>query len=86
MRIGPRLCYANCMTRIERLEQEIAELSPAELEELRAWFAAFDAEEWDRQCEHAPRAARWIGWRIRRSPITGPDKPGPLRHFASPAF
>lgn len=39
------------MTRLERLEQEIAELSPAELQELRAWFAAFDAKEWDRQFE-----------------------------------
>lgn len=39
------------MTRLERLEQEIAELSPAELEKLRAWFAAFDGEQWDRQFE-----------------------------------
>ena len=39
------------MTRLERLEQEIAELSPAELQDLRAWFAAFNAEQWDRQFE-----------------------------------
>ena len=31
----------------QRLEQEIGELSPAEIEKLRAWFAAYDAEQWD---------------------------------------
>jgi hypothetical protein len=37
------------MTRLERLEKEIAELSHEELEQLRAWFHEFDAEQWDRE-------------------------------------
>jgi hypothetical protein len=35
------------MTRIERIEKEIAELTPAELEEFRRWFDAFAARRWD---------------------------------------
>jgi hypothetical protein len=37
------------MSRIERLEQEIAALSPAELAEFRAWFEEFDWAAWDEQ-------------------------------------
>jgi hypothetical protein len=40
------------MTRIERIEKEIAELTPAELEDLRRWFAAFEAERWDEELAH----------------------------------
>jgi hypothetical protein len=39
------------MTRLERIEKEIGELSPEELERFRLWFAEFDAAEWDRQFE-----------------------------------
>lgn len=39
------------MSRIEQLEQQIAELDEAELKALREWFARFDAEVWDRQIE-----------------------------------
>ena len=39
------------MTKIEELEQKVEELSPAELSVFREWFAAFDAEIWDRQIE-----------------------------------
>jgi hypothetical protein len=39
------------MTRVERIEKEIAELSATELENFRAWFEAFDAERWDRRLE-----------------------------------
>ena len=37
------------MTRLERLEKEIADLSDKELEQLRVWFHEFDAEQWDRE-------------------------------------
>ena len=40
------------MTRLERIEEEVAKLSPDELEHFRAWFATFDAELWDREIEH----------------------------------
>jgi hypothetical protein len=39
------------MTRIEKIEQEIASLSADELSEFRRWFAAFDAKAWDEQFE-----------------------------------
>ncbi len=37
------------MTRLERIEKEIAELSSDELESFRAWFDQFDAARWDRE-------------------------------------
>ena len=39
------------MTRVQALGKEIQALSQTELTELRDWFAAFDASEWDRQIE-----------------------------------
>jgi len=39
------------MTRIEKLEQQIASLSADELSEFRRWLAAFDAKAWDEQFE-----------------------------------
>jgi hypothetical protein len=46
------------MTAVERLEREIAGLSTVDLAALRAWFAIFDAETWDRQFEHDVEAGR----------------------------
>ena len=37
------------MNRVEELEVRIKALSSHEFQELRAWFAAYDAEVWDRQ-------------------------------------
>lgn len=39
------------MGKVEKIEQQIKELSKEELARLREWFAAFDAEAWDRQFE-----------------------------------
>ena len=39
------------MTRLERIEEQVAELSQRELEDFRAWFEAFDAERWDAALE-----------------------------------
>ena len=39
------------MGKVEKIEQEIKQLSEDELAQLREWFAAFDAEAWDRQFE-----------------------------------
>ncbi len=39
------------MSRVEQLEQQIAELDASELKALRAWFERYDAEVWDRQIE-----------------------------------
>jgi hypothetical protein len=37
------------MTKLEKIEQEIATLSKAEIIKLADWFAVFHAEAWDRQ-------------------------------------
>ena len=43
--------YSSRMTKIEKLEHEVRDLTPEELAQFREWFAAFDATEWDRQFE-----------------------------------
>ncbi len=44
------------MGKVERIEREIQELTPTELEALRKWFVEFDAEAWDRQIEEDARS------------------------------
>lgn len=39
------------MTKVEKLERDIATLSGKELAEFRRWYAEFDGEAWDRQFE-----------------------------------
>ena len=39
------------MEKVENIECEVQEFSPEELARFRQWFAAFDAEAWDRQFE-----------------------------------
>jgi hypothetical protein len=39
------------MQSIQNIETEVSRLSPKKLAEFRAWFEAFDAENWDRQFE-----------------------------------
>ena len=46
------------MGKVEKIEREIKDLSPEEMTELREWFAAFDAETWDRQFEADIRAGK----------------------------
>lgn len=35
--------------KVERIEEEVQALSPAELAEFRAWFLEYDWEAWDHQ-------------------------------------
>ena len=49
------------MGKVEKIEREIQDLSPEEMSELREWFAAFDAEAWDRQFEADVRAGKLDG-------------------------
>lgn len=46
------------MGKLENIERQIKDLSPQEMAELREWFAAFDAEAWDRQFEADVRAGK----------------------------
>ena len=39
------------MTRIQKLEREIKDLTRSELAVFRQWFQEFDAAQWDRQIE-----------------------------------
>jgi hypothetical protein len=46
------------MGKVEKIERQIEDLSTQEMAELRKWFAAFDAEVWDRQIEADVRAGK----------------------------
>ena len=39
------------MTRLQAIEEQLKQLSPEELAELREWLEAHDWAEWDRQIE-----------------------------------
>jgi hypothetical protein len=47
------------MTRIQKLEQEIKELTRSELAAFRRWFNEFDAAQWDRQIEEDALAGKF---------------------------
>ena len=46
------------MTKLEKIEQEIASLSQAEIFKLADWFAEFHADAWDRQMVEDVSAGR----------------------------
>ena len=46
------------MTRVQKLEKEVKELSRKELDAFRRWFREYDAAAWDRQIEEDSRAGR----------------------------
>ncbi len=46
------------MTRLEKIEQEIAALSDGDRRKLAQWFADFQADIWDRQIERDIDAGR----------------------------
>ena len=46
------------MSNVEAIEQQIEKFSPAELAAFRRWYAAFDAEAWDRQFEIDVKAGK----------------------------
>lgn len=46
------------MRRVERLQQQIQELSPEELAELRDWLLELDWKRWDAQLERDIQAGR----------------------------
>ena len=46
------------MTKLERIEREIASLTPGDVAKLAEWFAAFQADLWDRQIEADAQAGR----------------------------
>jgi len=53
------------MTKVEKVEREVQRFSPEELAAFRQWFAAFDAEAWDRQFEADVKAGRLDSLAVR---------------------
>ena len=47
------------MSELEALQERILQLSPEELQRLRAWFAEFDARTWDAQIEADANAVKF---------------------------
>ena len=52
------MCYWPTMTKLEKIEQEIASLPQADVFKLANWFAEFHAELWDRQIEEDSKAGK----------------------------
>jgi hypothetical protein len=46
------------MSKVESIEQQIENLSPAELTAFRRWYVAFDAAAWDNQFEADVKAGK----------------------------
>ena len=46
------------MGKVEKIEQEVQALSPAELAQFRAWFLEYDWAAWDSQLERDVQAVR----------------------------
>ena len=46
------------MTKIEKLERDVSDLTPQELAQFREWFATFDAAAWDEQLEADAKAGK----------------------------
>jgi hypothetical protein len=55
------------MSTIQQIEEAVQQLSLEERATFRAWFAEFDAEEWDRQFEADVSAGRldWLAEEAR---------------------
>jgi hypothetical protein len=54
------------MSAVHQLEEAVRRLSDEERVAFRAWFAEFDAEEWDRQFEADVNAGR-LDWLINEA-------------------
>lgn len=61
------------MSTIEEIELAVQQLSPEDRAAFRAWFAAFDAAEWDRQIESDVAAGRldWLAAEARADRAAG---------------
>ncbi len=65
------------MSKIEAIEEQIEKLSPDELAAFRQWYAAFDAEIWDRQFEADVKAGKLdtFAEKALRAHTSGQSKP-----------
>lgn len=65
------------MGKIEKIEQEVQELSPDELAQFRAWFLEYDWTAWDHQIERDSQAGRLdaLAAQARRDHVAGKTTP-----------
>ena len=65
------------MSKVEAIEEQIEKLSPDELAAFRRWYAAFDAESWDRQFEAVVKAGKLdvFAEKALRAHTSGQSKP-----------
>ena len=65
------------MSKVESIEQQIEKLSPDELAAFRRWYAAFDAEAWDRHFEADVKAGKLdaLAEKALRAHTSGHTKP-----------
>jgi hypothetical protein len=47
------------MGRVEKIEEQVRQLSPDEFAAFRSWFAEYDGELWDRQFEADVKAGKF---------------------------
>jgi hypothetical protein len=61
------------MSTVHEIEQAIRNLKPQDLAVLRQWFAAFDAELWDRELDQDVAAGRldWLAEEAHRDLAEG---------------
>jgi hypothetical protein len=53
-----KTCYPAPMTRLEKIEQDIAALDPKDVRKLAEWLEEYKAELWDRQMEDDAKSGR----------------------------
>ena len=56
--MGAVIGYGGRMSKVEQIEAEIAELSPAEARQVAKWLAELLADEWDRQIAFDAKAGK----------------------------
>lgn len=64
------------MRKLEEIEEQVRNLSGAELAEFRRWYAEFDANSWDRQFEADVQSGKLdaLGEAARRARREGKSK------------
>jgi hypothetical protein len=65
------------MSKVEKIEQQVKNLSPGELAEFRAWFVEFDWATWDRKLERDVAAGKLdaLGEKALRDHAAGKTTP-----------
>ncbi len=64
--VGRNWGYLSCMDTIRDIEDAVQRLSAEERAEFRAWYAEYDAAEWDRRFEADVGAGR-LNWLLNEA-------------------